>query len=31
LQRQIDNGTYRVPAEELAKKIVGENLLDLFA
>jgi len=31
LQHRIDNGSYRVPAEEIAKKMVGENLLDLFA
>ncbi len=31
LQRRIDSGSYRVPAEDIAKKIVGDNLLDLFA
>ena len=31
LQQRIDNGSYRVPAEDIAKKIVGDNLLDLFA
>ncbi|HOK06380.1 MAG TPA: flagellar biosynthesis anti-sigma factor FlgM [Syntrophales bacterium] len=31
LQDRIDQGRYRVPAEDLARKIVGENLLDLFA
>jgi negative regulator of flagellin synthesis FlgM len=31
LQSRIDSGSYRVPAEDIAKKIVGDNLLDLFA
>ncbi|MDI9570836.1 MAG: flagellar biosynthesis anti-sigma factor FlgM [Pseudomonadota bacterium] len=31
LQRRIDNGVYRIPAEDVLKKMVGENLLDLFA
>ena len=31
LQRQIDNGSYRVSAGEIAGKIVGENLLDIYA
>ncbi len=31
LQRRIDNGSYRVPAEDILKKMVGENLLDIFA
>jgi len=31
LKSQIDNGTYNVSGEELAKKLVGESLLDIFA
>ncbi len=31
LQRRIDNGSYRVSAEDIMKKMVGENLLDIFA
>lgn len=31
LQSRIDRGIYEVPAEDLARKIVGENILDLFA
>jgi negative regulator of flagellin synthesis FlgM len=30
LKSQIDNGTYKVSSEELAKKLVGESLLDIF-
>jgi len=31
LKSQIDNGTYNVSGEELAKKLVGEAFLDIFA
>lgn len=31
LQNMIDRGVYNVPAEELAKKIISENILDIFA
>jgi len=31
LKTQIDNGTYNINGEEVAKKIVGESFLDIFA
>jgi len=30
LKTQIDNGTYEVKSEEIAKKIVTESLIDIF-
>lgn len=31
LKSQIDSGTYHVDEEEVAKKMVGESFLDIFA
>ncbi|MCX7817062.1 MAG: flagellar biosynthesis anti-sigma factor FlgM [Syntrophales bacterium] len=31
MREKIESGEYKVPAEDLARKIVGENLIDIFA
>jgi negative regulator of flagellin synthesis FlgM len=31
IKSQIENGTYNVSGEELAKKMIGEAFLDIFA
>lgn len=31
MQEKIEKGEYKVPAEDLARKIVGESLIDIFA
>lgn len=31
LKRQIDSGNYKINAEKIAEKMVGESLIDLFA
>lgn len=31
IKAQVDNGTYNVSGEQIANKMVGESLVDLFA
>jgi len=31
IKDQVDNGTYNVSGEQIANKMVGESLIDLFA
>lgn len=31
LKAQIDNGTYKVKSEDIAKKMISESLIDIFA
>ena len=31
LQRQVDEGTYQVDSDQVAQKMAGESLLDIFA